>query len=66
MNKPQNNQEDVETEEKDGIRLGTLRRLQALHRSKALVDQTRAWLASQSGTPGTKESVSVANQSTLK
>jgi hypothetical protein len=57
MNNDQNNDPNrEETEEKDGIRLGTLRRLQALHRSKALVAQTRAWLASQKNTPETTDS----------
>jgi hypothetical protein len=43
MNNDQNNDPNrEETEEKEGIRLGTLRRLQALHRSKAFVAQSRA------------------------
>ena len=45
-----------ETEERDGTRLGTLRRLQALHRSKALLAQTRAWSQSQNNTPATTAS----------
>ncbi len=46
MNKNQHNEEDdpnrEETEEKDGLRMGELRVLQALHRSKAFRDQSRA------------------------
>jgi hypothetical protein len=42
MNNDQNNDLNREETEEDGIRLGTLRRLQALHRSKAFVAQSRA------------------------
>lgn len=42
MNNDQNNDPNREETEEDGIRAGTLRRLQALHRSKAFVAQSRA------------------------
>jgi hypothetical protein len=66
MNKPQNNQEDVETEEKDGLRLGRLRLLQARHRSLALTGRIPESLQLPTSTPATTASNSSVKPSTSK
>lgn len=65
MNKPQNNQEDVETEE-EGIHFGTLRLLQARHRSLALTGRIPKSLQLPTSTPAKTESNSSVKPSASK
>jgi len=58
--------DDVETEEKDGLRLGRLRLLQARHRSLALTGRIPKSLQLPTSTPATTASNSSARPSTSR